>query len=1014
MAANVVNIIVVDGVSVSHSSLKPEWPSAINLSDIPSYSFQVIQHSLNHHIRTADDILALGKADTHLYEFLKSQVSNESVLKRAYNLRFNDPACQRLVDVIAGFVFLATPHIHDTDKVTKKILSKLVVPNNSNRHLRRNIQNLALDDLSKLTGNFNKSFSSRPIFSAFEPQKNVSFERWLMKLGKNKIQQENLAQITTAGVPHEECVEIGNLLTAVQEGDSQLWQRIKVFLRRVCGELPLELSARYEAMEGMPPRGDKVYTDTATQSQEPNLNPALGKTPRPSPQSDVGQRDQTLRDVLPPDESSREVDLNIPCEYLDDKPKLPQDFFGRDEDLKLIDKVFLPNVLPETQADLNKRNVATYCLTGIGGVGKTRIAAEYATTRRKEFDVVCWVNTSNLLSGYTKFAAKLGLMTSTSSPEDSIVLNYVNTWFGRPVRNKAQSEGPFVRWLLIIDNVNRSDDLLPEHWPHEGRGAVLIVGRDPSNRTRSQFGTVGHEVEGLPPDKAISMLLQITSKSSEPSAAESAARIINIWGSIPLSLFCVAGVMEKEGMTLNLCAASGAAKRDELLNSTWRYAANKYNWAEIWALSSLPPSALTLLEIIALLEPGGIPMPLFRQSITVQSGEILHAKDMESSRKDLWQLALIGVDGTKDALTVPTVIQYTVLAKLQVSGDRLTTIYLAAVSLVSGYWPSVLTEEVNFSTRDALTQEERCEELNPHAERLIQIHQQELDEEKRSSLTSYSLLRLFLEYSWYMMDRQRFPKADATLNIIASYLEPSSDVYNKNIHVAYCTSRLRIANIRGDYTEALEFASQKLDLLKAIRRDTGKTSQKLCSAYTEKAMAWLGTGHHSEKDILPLLQTSIEIRQALPGFQQSQLFNAIRCEGTLYKLMGRLEDAKACYMRIYNDRIRELGEEESEHTNIRFVYWSGECELELGSFKEANEHLETALRIPRPGTMNEKEKARVLYALYEVANHLGNTQEADAYLQRACWVRAQELGPDDRTPDILTRDDFDQLRDPLE
>jgi len=169
-----------------------------------------------------------------------------------------------------------------------------------------------------------------------------------------------------------------------------------------------------------------------------------------------------------------------------------------------------------------------------------------------------------------------------------------------------------------------------------------------------------------------------------------------------------------------------------------------------------------------------------------------------------------------------------------------------------------------------------------------------------------------------MLDRLRFAKADAMLNLISNYVQVSSSLYFKNVHVAYCTSMLRMYNLQGEYTKALKYASKKLDLLETIREDTGQASQKLCSAYTEKAMALIGTGHFSEEEILPMLQTSTKIRIALPGYQRTQLFNALRCEGTLYKKMGRLKEAEACYLKAYEDRVAELGDEKL-HTNIRFV-----------------------------------------------------------------------------------------------
>lgn len=213
----------------------------------------------------------------------------------------------------------------------------------------------------------------------------------------------------------------------------------------------------------------------------------------------------------PVDDPIREPGLSIPCYSLDLMPKGATQLFGRTSELKLIDDAFFPNILPDTQSKLDAETLKKYCITGAGGVGKSRLAVEFVSTRKGHFDVICWLSAASrtkLLDGYKDFAAKLGLISSARGSEDTIAMNYVNTWRSRPVRNRNQTQGPFVRWLLAIDNVNKPDDLLlVDDFPHQGRGCVLVIGRDPSNRTNSRFGPKGHEVEPLAPSEAVDMLL---------------------------------------------------------------------------------------------------------------------------------------------------------------------------------------------------------------------------------------------------------------------------------------------------------------------------------------------------------------------------------------------------------------------------------------------------------------------------------------------------------------------------
>lgn len=167
-----------------------------------------------------------------------------------------------------------------------------------------------------------------------------------------------------------------------------------------------------------------------------------------------------------------------------------------------------------------------------------------------------------------------------------------------------------------------------------------------------------------------------------------------------------------------------------------------------------------------------------------------------------------------------------------------------------------------------------------------------------------------------MLARTRLSKAESALDLVEAHLRASNDNISK-IRVAYCTARTRMANLQADYKTGLKYATEKLNLLEAIQTETGEISQKLCSAYTEKATAMIATGNLSLGEMLPMLQISTNLLKSLPGFTRTQLFNAPRCEGTAYRQNGQLKKAEEYFLQVLRDRQEELGSD--EETNVRYV-----------------------------------------------------------------------------------------------
>ncbi len=123
-------------------------------------------------------------------------------------------------------------------------------------------------------------------------------------------------------------------------------------------------------------------------------------------------------------------------------------------------------------------------LQGLGGVGKTAVAAEYAHRFRSEYDVVWWIPADQLplvRASLAALAARLGLESASSAGIEGAA---------NAALDALRRGQPYNRWLLIFDNADQPEDF-PDLIP-QGPGDVLITSRNP--RWDSRAETVAMDV----------------------------------------------------------------------------------------------------------------------------------------------------------------------------------------------------------------------------------------------------------------------------------------------------------------------------------------------------------------------------------------------------------------------------------------------------------------------------------------------------------------------------------------
>jgi hypothetical protein len=245
--------------------------------------------------------------------------------------------------------------------------------------------------------------------------------------------------------------------------------------------------------------------------------------------------------------------------------------------------------------------VTVESVRGMGGVGKTQLATEYAHLHARDYDVVWQVASeepASIPDQFTALAAKLGLTPAVDPDELRAQVH----------DQLRQQQG----WLLIFDNAEKLQDIKP--WlpggplPPGVRGHVIVTTR------RGGFKAIGGvmdlDVIDLP--DAVQLL-----RSRVPDLAQAIGeQIAEELGRLPLALEQAAAYLDISQTPLEEYLELLRDRASEILQLGQVSSRDDITIATLWDLSlnrieGESPAAVQLLEICAYLAPEPIPLDLF-------------------------------------------------------------------------------------------------------------------------------------------------------------------------------------------------------------------------------------------------------------------------------------------------------------------------------------------------------------------------------------------------------------------
>jgi tetratricopeptide (TPR) repeat protein len=401
-------------------------------------------------------------------------------------------------------------------------------------------------------------------------------------------------------------------------------------------------------------------------------------------------------------------------------------FVGREMILQSLRQALVPGA---------KATALTQAISGLGGIGKTQVAIEYAHRYGEYYEAVLWIAADSL---EVATAAYLHLATQV---------------LGLPEQQEAEHQITEVKrwlqkrhgWLLIFDNVEDPQGILSTFIPSKHQGSVLITTRmrDVGSLARSE------ELPLLPDDEGVLFLLRRakhiavygSAKDGTPADVLLAKDLCRLMDGLPLALDQAGAYIAENGCSLQQYISLYERFRPKLLNR--RGSADHpdsvlitfwLSWEQIQERNVLAGKAL---QFCAFLAPDQIPEYLVQAGIMKSEDENTQL-EMSEALGLLHRYSLI--ERMEQTLSLHRLVQ-AVMQDVLSEKERLQWME-RAVQVVNAAFPP-------FDHADW----PQCERLLPHALLLAQL----IDE---LQITLPADAELLNQTGSYLQERARYQETE--------------------------------------------------------------------------------------------------------------------------------------------------------------------------------------------------------------------------------------------------------------
>jgi tetratricopeptide (TPR) repeat protein len=514
-------------------------------------------------------------------------------------------------------------------------------------------------------------------------------------------------------------------------------------------------------------------------------------------------------------------------------------------------------------------------ISGLGGIGKTQTAVEYAYRSREAYQFVLWVqaNTSETLR--SNFVALAGLLSlpEKDAQEEQIVVHALKRWFEM-----------HTGWLVIFDN---ADDLamVSDYLPEGNQGHILLT-------TRAQaMGGLARKIEldtmGL--EEGAEFLLRRASIIAHDAPLESASLtdralaldIVRVMDGLPLALDQAGAYLEETKESLSNYLTLFHQQRGELLKRRGGLVPHHPDSvATTWSLAfknveRVNPAAIELMRFCAFLAPDVIPEELIMEGAS-HLGPVLQPVATERSRlnaalAELHKYSLIRRNSTTQTLIIHRLVQAVIKDEMDEEAQQ--------------QWAERVVRAVNqVFPFDEVAPWPRSQRYLPHAlvcEELI----------KQWGIAFDEAAALLNNAGFYLKNRGQYQEAEPLQQYALAIGEkrygrdhPTTTYLLDNLALLYSD--------QGKNEEAESLYQRALAI-----REKGLGSEHPDTASTLNNLALLYSDQGKNEEAESLYQRALAIREKMLGPEHPDTALVLEHLAYLYREQGKNEEAASLYQR---------------------------------------------------------------------------------------------------------------------
>jgi hypothetical protein len=342
-------------------------------------------------------------------------------------------------------------------------------------------------------------------------------------------------------------------------------------------------------------------------------------------------------------------------------------------------------------------------LYGLGGVGKTQIATEYAHRYSRDYDIAWWVRADQeetIQSSLVGLAAHLQLPDVNPVDRDRVIPLVIDT---------LQSGEPHSRWLLIFDDV-AAPQKIRQYIPQGGH--VIVTSR--INEWRQVFSTDGIDVRQFARADTVKFLRERVPQlaagadaAAEARAAADADRLAAALGDLPLAAEHAASYLAQTDLSVAEYIAAFERDAHALLGEGADMFSSNAAVATTWSVTrqTLSPEAKQLFELLAffaaepiseenLIQPARVALD---PALPSPLQKVLSSRtDLKRAQRELARFSLLTVYGQRNVVHLHRVVQAVTRARIEKDDPELAaTLKQTVFSLLAATDPDAPEREQN-------------------------------------------------------------------------------------------------------------------------------------------------------------------------------------------------------------------------------------------------------------------------------------------------------------------------------